>query len=166
MSELVDLTNVSEENKKVIMEIIKKADKSVPFVPKYGEEYWYLDSCGDRSWTEWEDSDADEWGLSQGNYFRTEAEAEEYKVKLETKAKYCKLAVESWGGEKVDWNNGEKAKWHNTYDYENKGTGIGCDTFIQRRSNNMYFKSTKLAKQAIEEIGEDNFLKYVLEGEE
>ena len=54
MNELtVNLKNVTEQDKKTILEIIKRSEKKKKFIPKRNENYFYIDLVGEKNITKY-----------------------------------------------------------------------------------------------------------------
>ena len=166
MNELtVNLKNVTEQDKKTILEIIKRSEKKKKFIPKHNENYFYIDLVGEIRKTYWPGVVEDIWLLETGNVFETEEEAEEGKLKIIIKAAYTNLAEESWENEEIDWNNKNQHKWFAFYTHQGKTIILDYNYRYQTLPNNRYFKTDESLKKAIQEIGEKNITKYVIEVE-
>ena len=100
-----------------------------------------------------------EWLYLTGNCFKTKEEAEEYKKQIEYTARYKNYIEEH--SEPLDWNDDVQVKWFVFYDNnQNK-----IDTYMRAMSKSqgvIYASSEQIIWDAIKEIGEDNFKKYVL----
>lgn len=53
-----------------------------PWVPKDGEHYFYLDSCGDERVETWEGGEVDQYRLSVGNCCKSSEDLKKYKQNL------------------------------------------------------------------------------------
>ena len=78
---------------------------------EYKGKYWYLDAEGELKWDIWNDRFDNLYRLSQVNVFRTRAEAEHHKKKLDVIGKIRLAAMEdvAKNGE-LDWDDTEQAK--------------------------------------------------------
>lgn len=94
-----------------------------------------------------------------GNYFRTIDEAEFAYRKQIVLQRLKDFALKN-NDKKINWNDGEQIKYEIVYNHLDDefviwscglAQGIGC----------IYFTSIKVAKQAIESIGEENIKKYL-----
>lgn len=56
--------------------------------PEIGKGYWFVDAIGMEDDYEWGNDSVDEWSFSQGNCFKTKAEATDHKEKLEFVAEF------------------------------------------------------------------------------
>ena len=137
-----------------------EAEQPKRWKPKCGEEYWLINEYGQIASTTYRKDEYDSWPYLTGNCFKTEEEAEEYKKKIEYTARYKNYIEEH--NEPLDWNNNDQEKYHAEFN---------CDTGAIDPS---YYRSWKIQGticasreqiiwDAIKEIGEDNFKKYVLE---
>lgn len=107
-----------------------------------------------------------EWGnwtnnvhYNLGNYFRTIDEAEFAYRKQIVLQRLKDFALKN-NDKEINWNDGEQVKYEIVYNHLDDefviwscglAQGIGC----------IYFTSIKVAKQAIESIGEENIKKYL-----
>ena len=130
--------------------------------PEIDEEYHFVNDCGFVSVSHWENDVTDNCRYSNGNIFKTEQEAEEYRKKLEIQA-YFKNYVEERNGE-LDWNNSDQDKYCLYYNYFNKM--IEIDNYsAYKYQGTIYSSNIKILKDAIAELGEENIKKYILEVE-
>ena len=66
----------------------------------------------------------------------------------------------------IDWNNFSQTKFYLIYDSEVNNILVDYSSCTRTNSFNIYFTSFKIAKKAIEEIGEDRIKKYYFDVEE
>lgn len=123
--------------------------------PERNEKFWYLN--GDVYLDTWTDCVSDNFQYTIGNCFKTQEEAEEYKKQLEYTARYKNYIEEH--SEPIDWNNLCERKYFAQFDEE---VEINC-AYGVRSQGIIYASSEQIIKDAIKEIGEDSFKKYVLE---
>lgn len=127
--------------------------------PKECEEYWTVDVEGQVDCVDAYPDKIIEWDYLIGNCFKTKEEAEEYKKQIEYTARYKNYIEEH--SEPLDWKDDGQAKYGAYYDFEDKN--IGVDTAkIFKDQGTIYASSPEIIENAIKEIGEDNFKKYVL----
>ena len=89
------------------------------------------------------------------NYFKTIEEAEEYAKVLEIKRQLMKFADEHNGADR------SQRKWFITYN-TNSLDGIALSSAANtRNAETIYFSSKEIARQAIDEIGKGNIIKYL-----
>ncbi|MEG2521274.1 MAG: hypothetical protein RSA49_00160 [Anaerovoracaceae bacterium] len=99
----------------------------------------------------------DEFRWATGNYFETKEQAEEYRKKLLIKQKYADMSDVS----QVQKKDKNVKKWRATYDVsDGKIKSFYCNLYM---ANEVYFTTNKKCLSAINEIGEEDFKKYVLE---
>jgi tRNA U34 5-carboxymethylaminomethyl modifying enzyme MnmG/GidA len=127
--------------------------------PKDDEEYWTVYSGGELNLVDWYNNEYDEWRYLIGNCFETEEEAEEYKKQIEYTAKYKNYIEEH--SEPLDWNNENQEKYCVRYHYIMQEIEIVILRTLKSQGT-IYASSKQIIKDAICEIGEDNFKKYVL----
>ena len=124
--------------------------------PEYNKEYWMVegtvyDIC-------WYDNPIDNWNYLTGNCFKTKEEAEEYKKQIEYTARYKNYIEEH--SKPIDWES-EQKKWYVEFDTEDGNIEVNC-VYAYKGQGTIYASSEQIIKDAIKEIGEDNFKKYVL----
>ena len=127
--------------------------------PIYDDRYWVVDCNGDITRKHWYDDDTDKWLYITGNYFQTAEEAEEYKKQLEYTALYKNYIEEH--SEPIDWNDGFQDKWSAFFDFSENVISINQVT-ISKYQGEIHATSKQIIQDAIHDIGEDNFKKYVL----
>ena len=146
---LEDLKNkeieITEEG--LLKAVEKKTGK---FIPKDGELYWYVDSCGYVS----SEFDYDEWLVNHIPVFAKQKEAEEYKDYLELLDKY------KYEFSNDEWKDDDIEKWYLIYDYFREDLNIDCNTFT-RRPSHAYFKSKEDAEAFINDVGEANIKRFM-----
>jgi hypothetical protein len=157
--ETVQDVELTPEQEKQIKEYlgIKEPKK---WKPNHGEMYWYIPHCGDIASTIWSnycDLDADLFAM--GNCFKTKEEAEfaleKYKVYLELK----NFADEN--NDPIDWNNKKQEKYIINYCTVDKKSVFVDSWATYQFIGCVYFSSYKLAKRAIQKVGEDRIKKYL-----
>lgn len=85
--------------------------------------------------------------------------AEPYKKQIEYTARYKNYIEEH--SEPIDWGNKNQLKYSTYYDLDGKEIRFE-DTYSFINQGSIYASSEQIIKDAINEIGEDNFKKYVL----
>lgn len=141
---------------------LKEKESCKKWEPKLGEEYWYIDGYGECSKTTHDEMGIDLYRIYNGNCFKTEEEATEYKNKLDCQAKFRNYIEKH--SKKLDWNNDDQEKWFIYYSYLFEK--IDFDTeYICKCQGVIYASSQKILKKAIKELGEENIKKYILEVE-
>ena len=116
-----------------------------------GDKYWYLDSFGSYSYSDWSDCVSRINQRNQGNVFLTKEEAEFEAKRREVVAKVRK------------YTRPFKNNCENWYPYWNCNSYlIGCCLDKEFKSAMDYFESNAQIESAINEVGEDDFKKYYL----
>jgi len=159
------MTQQEYENEiKELKERIKKLEaakieepQSKRWKPKYNEIYWLVEG-GDIFNSHWFNDRGDKWRSLIGNCFKTEEEAEENKKQIEYTARYKNYIEEH--SEPLDWES-EQRKWYVEFDTEDKNIEVNC-IYAYKGQGTIYASNQQIIKDAIKEIGEDNFKKYVL----
>ena len=125
--------------------------------PEYDETYWFLN--GGVYCEKWTDCVWDNFQYTIGNCFKTKEEAEEYKKQIEYTARYKNYIEEH--SEPLDWNDYEQEKWEAHFSFYKNIIITDCN-LIEKHQGVIYASSKQIIEDAIKEIGEDNFKKYVL----
>lgn len=128
--------------------------------PKSGENYWYIMHCGDIASTSWSNyCGLDAELFTMGDCFKTKEEAEfaleKHKVYLELK----NFADEN--NDPIDWGNKKQEKYIINYCTADKKSVFVDSWATYQFIGCVYFSSYKLAKQAIQKVGEDRIKKYL-----
>ena len=141
-------------------------EKKKYWKPKESERYYFIDAYQEGIGNDTNDgTDVDDFRLSIGNYFKTKEEAEHMVEKLKVIHELQKFAFEN-NEKEIDWNNFSQNKFYLIYDSEVNNILVDYFSCTRTNSFNIYFTSFKIAKRAIEEIGEDRIKKYYFDIEE
>lgn len=135
-----------------------EAEQLKRWKPEKHDIYWTVfdgGACGD---SQWDDDNADKWRYLTGNCFETFEEAKEYREQIEYTARYKNYIEEH--SEPIDWNK-RSQKWYAVYDYSVQNINV-VFTEDYERQGIIHASSEQIIWDAIKEIGEDNFKKYVL----
>lgn len=119
-----------------------------------GDKYWVLYEDGSVSYSRWADNMTDIAIRMQGNAFLTEEEARYEKRRREVCALVKRRAC------KFDIN---KTQYQPYLDFADKS--IGAVELVYFKEHGLCFESKEEIQAAINEVGEDDFIKYYL-GEE
>lgn len=157
----VDLNNLKDDEREILLDLIKKGNKKVNKVKRFkpnilGEVYWFVGSTGEVFFSNWHNDAMDSGRYNFNNCFETKAEAEFVSKKKEITAQLEIFAEEN--NEKIDWKDMTKYKYRLIYDIINKI--VTTDYSYGFKNSGVYFSSVAIAKQAIESIGENNLIKY------
>jgi tRNA U34 5-carboxymethylaminomethyl modifying enzyme MnmG/GidA len=127
--------------------------------PNENDMYWTVGGAGDIDNVRWDNDNYDNWHYITGNCFKTEEEAEEYKKQIEYTARYKNYIEEH--SEPLDWSDDEQQKWKMSMNWSQNiiETTVNYNGKVQGA---IYASSEQILLDAIKEIGEDNFKKYVL----
>ena len=94
---------------------------------------------------------------------RTEEEAEFYEQKRIYETQYRKYLLDH-EEEPVNWEDDKQEKYYAFYDYDRKRIGT-CFHRAVRVQSTIYTTREESITEFAKEIGEDNFIKYILIGE-
>ena len=133
--------------------------KSKDWKPKKGDKYYYINDAGFIFNYDCREDISDEAHLNIGNCFKTEEEAKHMVEKLKVIHELQKFAYEN-NEKEIDWNNKTQYKYYLVYATEDEELYVDYAVYCKRESLNIYFTSSKIAKRAIEAVGEDKIKKY------
>ena len=137
----------------------KIADSGKRWKPNQSLEYWLVCN-GDVAVCNYRNTTFDIWNYLTGNCFKTKEEAEDRAKEIEYTARYKNYIEEH--SEPIDWENYNQRKFFARYDHRcTNGIEINNWYAVQFQGV-IYASSEQIIKDAIKEIGEDNFKKYVL----
>ena len=134
-------------------------EKKKYWTPKEKEKYFYIEDCMGVSDDRNVQAPIDYCRFNIGNFFKTKIEAEYILEKLKVIHELQKFAYENNEGE-IDWKNFNQCKYYLVYDTKDEDLYVDYTAYSKREPFNIYFTSSKIAKRAIEEIGEDRIKKY------
>ncbi|MBO7714599.1 MAG: hypothetical protein J6S85_13570 [Methanobrevibacter sp.] len=136
-----------------------KVDEPKRWKPNKYKTYWLVDNCGGVGEVTWQNGDYDKWHYVTGNCFKTKEEAEEHRKQIEYTARYKNYIEEH--SEPIDWKNAKTLKYYAYMRIETQE--IEVDNYDRYKIQGTIFASNgQVIWDAIKEIGEDNFKKYVL----
>ena len=141
-----------------------EAEQPKRWKPNQNQAYWAIARTGRIENYYWVNDRVDDWLYLIGDCFKTEEEAEEYRKQIEYTARYKNYIEEH--SEAIDWSNNDKNEhqtaWGAYYDYIDEEISVD-QTRKFKEQGKIYASSEQIIWDAIKEIGEDNFKKYVLE---
>lgn len=158
MSSLLDRISKLEQQLAVLRAEAEKEEKgNKRWRAKLLGRYWYItDYCSAN--LGYAGSKSDGFHYDTHNYFRTEDEAQKYAKVLETERQLRKFADEH--NDKIDWEDIDQDKWCLGYSYRALKTMTAVAMYT-REARTIYFSSQEIAKQAIDEIGEEEIKEYL-----
>lgn len=133
--------------------------------PKKGDTYYYIGSVGSIFNYDYREDISDEAHLNIGNYFKTKEDAKHMVEKFKVIRELQKFANEN-NEEKIDWKNFNQCKYKIFYDAEDEDLYVDYSIQCESEPFNIYFTSFKIAKRAIEAVGEDRIKKYYFDVED
>ena len=134
-------------------------EKKKYWTPKEKEKYFYIEDCMGVSDDRNVQAPIDYCRFNIGNFFKTKIEAEHILEKLKVIHELQKFAYENNEGE-IDWKNFNQCKYYLVYDTEDEELYVDYAVYCKSEPFNIYFTSSKIAKKAIEAVGEDRIKKY------
>lgn len=136
-----------------ISELLEHAGKpETVWELEYGNNYWFVGSCGELQTRHWDEIDIDHERRDQGNVFLTIEEA-----RFEAIRRYVVASVRKYTRPFIPGKNNYFAG----YDYEHEF--VTKHFAIKVQYGVLYFDSIEDINKAIAEVGEDDFKKYYLE---
>ena len=134
-------------------------EKKKYWTPKEKEKYFYIEDCMGVSDDRNVQAPIDYCRFNIGNCFKTKEEAEHILEKLKVIHELQKFAYEN-NEEEIDWKNFNQCKYKIFYDAEDGDLYVDYSVQCESEPFNIYFTSFKVAKKAIEAVGEDRIKKY------
>lgn len=137
-------------------------DKKQWWKPELDEKYYIICSDGSIDFNTYDGDFCDKSFMAIGNCFQTEEQAKFMVEKLKIIHELKTFAVEN-NEEEIDWNNKDQRKYYLILTCTGgKNRYMDATYTFELRSIpfNVYFTSEKLAKKAIETIGEERLKKY------
>lgn len=157
----VNMENLSEKEREQLMKLIQKSNgsKGKMWKPEDNEKYFYVSGRGVINICRWINDTTDNGCYEIGNCFKTKEEAEFALEKAKVEAELRRFAEENNEYE-IDWEDDDQEKWFIYYNCDTKKIDIIYNTVL--KTHCIYFSSKKIAKQAIDYIGEERLKKYYL----
>ena len=146
-------------------EFIETKEEKKWWKPEKRTQYYVIHGDGDVERICYTNNPSDNRAIFMGNCFKTEEEAKFMVEKLKVIHELEKFAYEN-NEEEIDWKNKTQCKYYLVYDTEDGELYVDYAAYCTREPLNIYFTSSKIAKKAIEEIGEDRIKKYYFNVEE
>ena len=134
-------------------------EKKKYWTPKEKEKYFYIEDCMGVSDDRNVQAPIDYCRFNIGNCFKTKEEAEHMIEKLKVINELQKFAYEN-NEKEIDWKNFNQCKYKIVYDAEDEELYVDYNIKCESEPFNIYFTSSKIAKKAIEAVGEDRIKKY------
>lgn len=156
----VNLDNLTNEERDTLLKLVEKGNKQVKrWRGKKNDIYYSITGNGCSIDTVESETAYDDNYYRFGNYFKTIDEAIFAREKQYVYQKLKDYALEH-NTRVIDLDNYTKSKWYMTYDVRCKIMRYHWTTSMYYM-NQIYFTSEKIARDAVEEIGEDNIKKYL-----
>ena len=156
---LAALTEAAELIKQAIDASEMEAKPVGRYKPKYGEEYWFIDSTGDIVSDKWIGAHSSESRYALGNVYRTKEEAQAALDKqLATVRILDRIAeLNDEHGWVADWDDEGQSKYYPLFNYKtNKARFIKfhCASYL-RELPDAYYGSEKTIEAVIKEMADD-----------
>ena len=153
----VNLDNLTNEERETLLKLVEKGNKTNK-KREILETYYFISDKG-AICCKCASGAVNEIRYRFGNYFQTKEEAE---FAIKKQCIYQQLAdyALEHNIKTIDWKNPCQQKWLIRYDSDYEIIKY-CWTVDALYMNQIYFTSEKIARDAVEEIGEDNIKKYL-----
>lgn len=153
----VNLENLTNEERETLLKLVEKGNKTNKRRERL-ETYYFISDKG-AICCKCALGAVNEIRYRLGNYFQTEEEAEFARNKQLIYQQLKDYALEHTT-EEFDWNSPNQFKWFIRYDNKYKKI-IYSWTRYSIDINQIYFTSEKIAREAVEKVGEYNIKKYL-----
>jgi hypothetical protein len=159
------IEQIQEENLalETALNALKREKENKKWQPEMDEQYYLITSAGAIDTEMWYGTVEDNFRLSVGNCFQTEAQAEQYRENLKTKAELEALADELNGEEVIDWSNLNQDKYYLIYAVYNNRIGYSTSELCMI-SGNVYCLDENFKTKAIERIGKQRLIDMIRSG--
>lgn len=163
----VNMENLSQEERSTLLSLIEKANKPKNKVwkPEKDETYYYSYSDGNIEEATWDNLNIDKNRYAIGNCFKTKEDAEFALERQKVITELKRFALEH-NDKEIDWSNDDEQKYCLYFNHERNRIMINNFYVSQFLSEQIYFTSDTIARQAIKEIGEERLKKYYFEVKE
>lgn len=122
---------------------------------KYGDDYWYINSFGHVRKTSYGLEDDFKRMIEFGNAFLTEEEA-----KHEVERRKCEAILLKYGTRDIRSLDDDTNKYYIIFDNSFDKIIVPYCEYMKSQGT-IYFKSAKIARKAIDEVGEERLKKYI-----
>lgn len=157
-----EIENRIEEVEKELAQLrqdLEKEDEGI-WKPYEYERYYYIDDDGMVDFDNNDFYDIDCWRFEFGNYYKTNEEAE-YQANVQKYTNLFRKYIEEHS-DLLDWNDDDCIKCFVWYNYEEKCMRYAVSYTTNKSQGTIYASSERILKNAVEFVGEDNVIKYVL----
>ena len=142
-------------------EVVEEKKKS--WKPEKRTQYYVIHGDGDVERICYTNNPSDNRAIFMGNCFKTEEEAKFMVEKLKVIHELEVYAYEN-NTEKIDWNNFNQTKYFIIYNPTKDTINVTFHNALKSLPFAVYFTSEKVAKKAIDAIGEERIKKYFFNG--
>jgi hypothetical protein len=155
----VDIELSEQEFKELLNEYminnggVKPTHKRKYFVPKVGENFWYISTIGKIIKTDY-DSNTFESIIKSGNCFATEQDAQDELNRRQALVRIWNNYDDKYSWD-IDWENGSMEKYYIYYCYNSKQLTGSWNKYISINTELPYFKSAEDRNQFVSENESD-----------
>jgi hypothetical protein len=144
-------------------ELKEEKPKGEIWKPKLGEEFSYIDTYSETYTIQNVGSDDIEELIECGNAFQGDEKAE-FEANREKYTRLFRQYIEQHNGYKLNWKHADPSKWYVYYNWEKEE--IYYDNCYQEQGMGVYGTSKQVMQDAVEFVGHENFLRYIIGVEE
>lgn len=155
VEELEKLKKELEEIKNKIEKLEKQEKKR--WRAEEGNDYYFINDCGNISWSVEDNGRTDNFRHFTRNYFKTGEEAQKHLDKLKTYFELMDLADELNNREEIDWKDIDQAKYFIFYNTREEKL-LKSVYFNIKFSGVIYCLDENFLEKAKERIGEERLL--------
>lgn len=130
--------------------------------PELDEKYYIVYDDGSVDYNNYDGDYDDKLFMAIGNCFQTEEQAKFMVEKLKVIHELEKFAFEN-NEKEINWSEYSQLKYTIVFDHQSHDLGLDVWSVNQDSPFNIYFTSKKIAKEAIETIGEERIKNTILE---
>lgn len=112
--------------------------------PDVGQRYYYICEGYSVSSFYWSDDCFDNDCFSIGNCYATKETAERELQHKKLQFREYQAAMQSWGGEQIDWKNPKQNKYFSFYEHLQEKVSVGTRTTAQTANVNYFYTETRL----------------------
>lgn len=156
---------IQDEIKQLAKQLLQKVDelqnkeiRICRYKPEYNEGYYLINALGHIIYTSSAQTDMDNYLISIGGCFKTEAQAEKHKRILINKQKLKDLADQLNNNEELDWNDDKQTKYYIVLDGD---TPVLDNNWSYKCQGAIYCLDNKFLNKAIEEIGKEGLVELI-----
>lgn len=152
--ENIENVELSEEKVKELNDVLGVVESE--WIPKYGEDYWYIDYKGAIKRDTFYNHGVDNARIEFGNCYKTNTETIMVRDKQKATKRVIKETKRLNAGWKPNWKDDIEYKWYIQYNHDDGDFVVIGRCFTQIvYDNDIYIKSKELAFELLQSYKED-----------